>query len=85
MTDERRDAAEDQGQMKDQESFSEDPREGKDLSEQQGESQPADSGTEGSDSGSGSGSGDSPDRDDEQGQTGRDDPGQSTGNPADAG
>lgn len=76
MVEERRDAAEDQGQMKDQESFSEDPREGKKLSEQQGESQPADSD---------SGSGDSPDRDDEQGQTGRDDPGQATGNPADAG
>jgi hypothetical protein len=45
MAEERRDAAEDQGQMKDQEPFSEDPREGKKLSEQQGESQPADSGS----------------------------------------
>jgi hypothetical protein len=76
MNEESRDAAEDQGQMKDQETFSEDPRGGKELSEQQGESQPA---------GGRSGSDDSADSEDEQGQVGRDDPGQATGNPAGAG
>jgi hypothetical protein len=77
MSDEsRRDAAEDQGQMKDQEAFGEDPRGSKEESEQSGETQP---------SGSGDDSPPAADEDDRQGETGRDDPGHASGNPANAG
>ena len=72
----RRDAAEDQGQMKDQEAFGEDPRGSKEESDQSGETQP---------SGSSDDSGSAADEDDRQGETGRDDGGQATGNPANAG
>lgn len=80
MTQERSDAAEGQGQMKDQEEFGEDPRGGKEESEQSGETQPSDAG-----SGAGGGPSSAGDEDDEQGETGRDDGGQATGNPANAG
>jgi hypothetical protein len=77
MSDEsRRDAAEDQGQMKDQEAFSDDPRGGEEVSEQQGETQPSRSDDD---------SPSSADEDDRQGETGRDDGGQASGNPANAG
>ncbi len=77
MTDEsRKDAAEGQGQMKDQEAFSEDPRGSKEESDQSGETQPSGPGDEARSTG---------DEDDEQGETGRHDGGQATGNPANAG
>ncbi len=69
-------AAEDQGQMRDQEAFREDPRGKQEVAEQQPETQP------------GGGDADrkpSDEEDERRGETGRDDSGQATGNPENAG
>lgn len=73
------DAAKDQDQMRDQGEFREDPREQQEVAEQQPETQPG-GGGEG-------GAGDRPSRDEEEagGETGRDEAGEATGNPPNAG
>lgn len=75
MSDEDRKAGEDQDQMEDQREFEADPRGGRQVSGQQGETQPADD------------AGELPAEDREQGrgETGRDDPGEASGNPPNAG
>ncbi len=69
-------AAEDQDQMRDQDAFREDPRGAQEVAEQQPETQP--------------GGGDERHRpgdeqDESRGETGRDDSGEATGNPPNAG
>lgn len=70
-------AAEHEGQQRDKEEFQNDPRGGKQISDQQPEAQPPELVTD-----------DSPGRtvdDEPEDRTGGDDPGQATGNPANAG
>lgn len=62
--------------MRDQDGFRDDPRGKQEVAEQQPETQP---GTEGGSGRSGEG------EDDRRGETGRDDGGEATGNPANAG
>ena len=78
---ERRDNAEKQDQMKDQEPFREDPRGRQEVSDQQAETQPSE---ERERDGGGA---PPPPREDEDpaGQTGRDNAGEATGSPPNAG
>ncbi len=69
-------AAEDQDQMRDQEAFHEDPRGKQEVAEQQPETEPG---------GGDAGRKPSDDEGERRGETGRDDPGEATGNPANAG
>lgn len=71
-----RDDAKNQDQMRDQEAFREDPRQGQEVSGQQPETQPSEDG-EGRTGGGGAE--DSPE------QSGREDGGEATGNPPNAG
>lgn len=73
----RKGAAQDQDQMRDQDAFREDPRGKQEVSDQQPETQPSDADESGRSGADGSGDGEE--------ATGRDDPGQATGNPRDAG
>lgn len=66
-----------QGQMRDQGEFREDPRGEQEVAEQQPETQPGGDGGEGNRPSS--------HEDEAQGETGRDDGGEVTGNPANAG
>lgn len=74
-----KDPARDEDQMDDQEAFRDDPRGKQQVSEQQPETQADDEG--GAASGGEEGEGERG----EQDQTGRDDPGEATGNPPSAG
>jgi hypothetical protein len=74
-----KDAARDEDQMEDQEAFRDDPRGKQQVSEQRPETQADDEGDE--TTGGEEGEADRGDRD----QTGRDDPGEATGNPPSAG
>lgn len=79
MGSESRKAGEEQGQMKDQEEFQEDPRGRQEVSDQQPETNPADDGEDRDAEDGGERS------EQRRGESGRDDGGEATGNPANAG